>query len=168
VAFALDLGCKVDTVVVRSRPINPQRENENMPYLHGIIAAGRTAAQKRSLIRSMTDATERVLDVPRNDVFIFIHELATECLGYGGAEPDAATINNFTMFLREGRHLKVRAALLEALTGAAQVALSVSRPNIQILLSEIAPANIGEGGIPMGAPKQPAWFLAGRDAPLPN
>jgi 4-oxalocrotonate tautomerase family enzyme len=131
-----------------------------MPYLHGVIAAGRPAAQKRSLIRALTDATERVLEVPRNDVYVFICELSTESLGDGGEEPDAAKINNFTMFLREGRHLTVRAALLEALTDAAQRELGVPRPNIQVLLSEIAPANIGEGGIPMGSPKQPAWFLS--------
>jgi 4-oxalocrotonate tautomerase family enzyme len=138
-----------------------------MPYLHGVIAAGRSAAQKRSLILALTDATERVLEVPRNEIYVFICELSTESLGYGGAEPDATTINNFTMLLREGRHLKVRAVLLEALTDAVQMALNVSRPHIQVLLSEISPANIGEGGIPMGAPQQPAWFLTGRDAPSP-
>jgi 4-oxalocrotonate tautomerase family enzyme len=139
-----------------------------MPYLHGVIAGGRPAAQKRSLIRALTDATERVLEVPRIEIYVFICELSTESLGYGGEEPDATTINNFTMFLREGRHLKVRTALLETLTDAAEIGLCVPRPHIQILLSEIAPANIGEGGIPMGAPKLPAWFLAGRDAPPPE
>jgi len=136
-----------------------------MPYLHAVIAAGRPAAQKRSLIRALTDATQRVLGVPRSDVCVFICELSTENLGAGGEEPDAAKINNFTMFLREGRHLTVRTALLEALTDAAEMELGVPRPNIQILLSEVAPANIGEGGVPMGPAKQPTWFIAGRDAP---
>jgi 4-oxalocrotonate tautomerase family enzyme len=137
-----------------------------MPYLHVVIAAGRPTAQKRSLIRALTDAAERVLEVPRHDVYVFVGELCTESLGDGGEEPDAAKINNLTVFLREGRHPAVRAALLEALTDATQTELGVPRPYIQILLSEIPPANIGEGGVPMGAPKQPTWFLAGRHAPL--
>jgi len=130
-----------------------------MPYLHVIIASGRPAEQKRSLIRALTDATERVLDVPRNEVYVFVRELSAENLGDGGEEPEPTKINNITMFLREGRHPEVRAALLEALTEAAEKKLGTPRPNIQILLCEIPAANIGEGGVPMGPPKQPAWFI---------
>jgi len=131
-----------------------------MPYLHVVIASGRPAQQKRSLIRALTDATERVLDVPRNDVYVYVCELSTQNLGDGGEEPEPTKVSNITMFLREGRHPKVRAALLEALTDAAEKTLVASRPNIQILLSEIPAANIGEGGVPMGPAKQPAWFIA--------
>jgi 4-oxalocrotonate tautomerase family enzyme len=136
-----------------------------MPYLHGVIAAGRSPTQKRSLIQALTDAAERVLEVPRDDVYVFLHEILGENLGLAGIEPDATKINNFSLFLREGRDCKVCAVLLESLTDAAQATLGVPRENIQVLLSELAPTNIGEGGIPMSAPKQPNWFVAGRRTP---
>src|ERR1700691_626622 len=131
-----------------------------MPYLHVVIASGRPAQQKRSLIRALTDATERVLDVPRDDVYVYVSEPTTQNMADGGEEPEPTNVSNMTMFLREGRHPKVRAALLEALTDAAEKTLVTSRPNIQVLLSEIPAANIGEGGVPMGPPKHPAWFVA--------
>jgi 4-oxalocrotonate tautomerase family enzyme len=128
-----------------------------MPYIHAAIANGSSAETKRSLIRAITTSTVCVLEVPPADVHVFLWEFQTQNLGYAGEEPGRGKINNVTVIFRRGRHRNVRLALLKGLTDAVQSVLGVTRGDIHVILSEVPPENIGEGGVPMGPPTQPDW-----------
>lgn len=55
-----------------------------MPIITASILSGRTDSQKRALIRSLTDAAIRSLDVQPGQVRIIINEVAPEHWGVGG------------------------------------------------------------------------------------
>ena len=117
-----------------------------MPYIHVASAHHHQANEKRMVIRAITDATVKALEVPPPDVHVFLWELATENMGYAGDEPSCSKINNITVVFRRGRHAAVKRMLIERLTDAVQSALKVEREDIHIILSEVAPEDIGEGG----------------------
>jgi 4-oxalocrotonate tautomerase family enzyme len=129
-----------------------------MPYIHVSLATGRPRNQKRSLIRGLTDATERVLEVARRDIFVFLWELPTDNLGEAGEEPLAAATNNVVVMLRKGRPPEVRHVLIDALTTAVEDQLDVPRKDIHLVLAEVPPDNVGEAGIPMAPPTLPSWY----------
>jgi 4-oxalocrotonate tautomerase family enzyme len=150
---ALEVCMSVVGDIVKGAP----REKCSMPYIHAAIAYGCSREKKRSLIRAITTSTVCVLEVPPADVHVFLWEFATQNLGYGGEEPSRGKINNVTVIVRRGRHRGVRLALLKGLTDAVQSVLGVTHEDIHVILSEVPPENIGEGGVPMGPPTQPDW-----------
>jgi 4-oxalocrotonate tautomerase len=129
-----------------------------MPYLHVALATGRSDEQKRSLIRGLTDATLRLLEVRPMDVHVYLWESDTKNIGIAGDEPNPATVNDITVILREGRHLEVKTAYMKALTQTMQECLEVVKEDVHVVLSEVLSSNVGEGGVPMGPPSQPSWF----------
>lgn len=131
-----------------------------MPYIHAAISTEFSTQQKRSLIHAITTATIRVLQVPAADVHVFIWELLPQNLGIAGDEPSRGKINNLTVVFRRGREPQVRRALIEQLTDVVQSELRVIRDDIHVILSEVPPEDIGEGGILMGPPAQPSWYTS--------
>ncbi len=129
-----------------------------MPYIHAAISSGLSAQQKRSLIHAITTATIGVLEVPAPDVHVFVWEIQPQNLGVAGHEPVPGKINNLTVVFRHGREPAVRHALIKRLTDVVQGELAVARDDIHVILSEVPPQDIGEGGILMGPPAQPGWF----------
>jgi 4-oxalocrotonate tautomerase family enzyme len=132
-----------------------------MPYIHVASAHHYAEGQKRPLIRAITDATVDVLEVPAADVHVFLWEIPTENLGYAGDEPSPGRINNVTVVFRKGRHQQVRIVLMQRLTDVIQAQLQAAREAIHIILSQVTPEDISEGGIPMGPPPTPTWQTAG-------
>jgi 4-oxalocrotonate tautomerase family enzyme len=134
-----------------------------MPYIHAAIITGLSVERKRALIRAMTAATVRSLEVPAADVHIFLWELSAQNMGFAGEQSGFGKINNVTVVFRRGRAPEVRQRLIEQLTDAVEAELRVSRSDVHVILSEVPPEDIGEGGILMGPPTQPRWYLAGPD-----
>lgn len=69
-----------------------------MPYIHVTLASGRPRSLRRELIRNLTDAMERVLEVARPDIQVLLWEVPTENIGEGGEEP-AADVTNHVLVL---------------------------------------------------------------------
>lgn len=55
-----------------------------MPTVHIHMVSGRTAEKKEELIKSVTEAISRTLQIPDERVHILIHELPRENIGHGG------------------------------------------------------------------------------------
>ncbi|MCB2013466.1 MAG: 4-oxalocrotonate tautomerase family protein [Sphingobium sp.] len=55
-----------------------------MPIINVNILSGRTVDQKRALIRELTDAAVRTIDVQPSQVRVIINEVAPEHWGTGG------------------------------------------------------------------------------------
>jgi 4-oxalocrotonate tautomerase family enzyme len=136
-----------------------------MPYVHVALTIGRSSDQKRSLIRAITDSIVRVLEVGPRDVHVFLWEFTTENAGVAGEEPGPTTINDVTIILRQGRHLEVKALLIKDLTDTIGKQLDIPYEDVHIILSEVPASNIGEGGVPMKSPAQPAWHMIGQAVP---
>ena len=64
-----------------------------MPILDVSLLAGRSPEKKAALIRALTDATERVLGVPRASIRVLLREVPPGHWGVGGEPlgPDDAT-----------------------------------------------------------------------------
>jgi len=131
-----------------------------MPYVHVVLVAGRSVKEKRSLISGLTDTTLRLLEVNPIDVHVYLWELEGTNIGIAGEAPSAATLNDVTVFLRDGRHPDVKAAYANALTETVCERLLAKKEDVHVLLAEVPPGNIAEGGVPMGPPTQPRWFTA--------
>jgi phenylpyruvate tautomerase PptA (4-oxalocrotonate tautomerase family) len=129
-----------------------------VPYIHAGVTTVLSTERKRSLIQAITATVIRVLEVPPPDVHVFVWELLPENLGCAGEEPGAGKINNFSVVFRRGREPQVRRALIEQLTDAVQSELGVLRGDIHIIVVEVPPEDIGEGGVLMKPPAQPSWY----------
>jgi 4-oxalocrotonate tautomerase len=55
-----------------------------MPIIDVSLIEGRDAETKRRLIRELTDAAERVLEVPRASIRVLLREVPAEHWGIGG------------------------------------------------------------------------------------
>lgn len=55
-----------------------------MPILDVTLISGRTADKKRALVRELTDATVRTLDVPRESVRVLLREIEPDHFAVGG------------------------------------------------------------------------------------
>lgn len=55
-----------------------------MPIISVNILSGRTVEQKRALVRELTDAAVRTIDVQPHQVRVIISEIAPEHWGAGG------------------------------------------------------------------------------------
>ena len=55
-----------------------------MPIIQVNMGEGRSAQQKRNLVKAMTDAVVQTLDVSPESVRIMIHELAPDHFAVGG------------------------------------------------------------------------------------
>jgi 4-oxalocrotonate tautomerase len=55
-----------------------------MPIIDVSLIEGRDAEKKRRLIRELTDAAERVLEVPRASIRVLLREVPAEHWGIGG------------------------------------------------------------------------------------
>lgn len=55
-----------------------------MPIIDVSLLEGRSAEQKATLIRELTDAAERVLGVPRTSVRVLLREVPAAHWGVGG------------------------------------------------------------------------------------
>jgi 4-oxalocrotonate tautomerase family enzyme len=133
-----------------------------MPYVHVALVAGRSVNEKRSLISGLTDTTLRLLEVSPIDVHVYLWELDATNIGIAGEEPSAAALNDITVFLRDGRHIDVKAAYANALAETVCERLLVDKKDVHVVLAEVPPGNIAEGGVPLGPPAQPRWFVASR------
>ena len=55
-----------------------------MPIIEVTLVEGRTAEKKAALIREVTDAVERTLEVPRTSIRVLLREIPAENWGIGG------------------------------------------------------------------------------------
>lgn len=129
-----------------------------MPYIHVTLAAGRSRAQKRNLIATLTDRMQQTLEVAREDIHVLLWELPTENIGEGGSEPAIDDISQLTVLMSKGRPDEVVLVLIKDLTDAVQEALQVKRPTVRVVVTELPFSRIGEGGIPMEPPRIPHWY----------
>ena len=55
-----------------------------MPIIQAHILEGRSSVQKRALIRSITEAVVKSLDVPAESVRVIVSEMEKDAYGIGG------------------------------------------------------------------------------------
>lgn len=55
-----------------------------MPIIHVALLEGRSAKKKAALMRALTDAAERTLEVPRESIRVLLHEVPAEHWSVGG------------------------------------------------------------------------------------
>lgn len=55
-----------------------------MPIIEVSLLEGRTKERKATLIRELTDAAERALEVPRSSIRVILREVPKEHWGVGG------------------------------------------------------------------------------------
>lgn len=55
-----------------------------MPIIQAHILEGRSSEQKRALIRSITEAVVKSLDVPAESVRVIVSEMEKDAYGIGG------------------------------------------------------------------------------------
>ena len=129
-----------------------------MPYIHVTLASGRPKAQKRALIRALTDDMQRVLEVATLDIHVLLWELPTENIGEAGEEPSPTVTNNVMVLMSQGRPPEVVLVLIKSLTDVVENTLKVLRKDVPVVVLEEPFRNIGEAGIPMAPPRVPHWY----------
>lgn len=55
-----------------------------MPYVTVKMIEGRTAEQKRALVEEVTAAVAKTVDAPKENITVFIEEMAKENYGVAG------------------------------------------------------------------------------------
>lgn len=137
-----------------------------MPYINAVIAEGRPESVHRQLVAELSQVLVDVLDSAPHDIHVMIWTLPLDRLGENGAAAASADLtHNISMLLARGRSPAVLLALMARLTDVVQEVLDVPRHHVHVVLNEQDHTHIGEGGVPMPAPADPAWFAGGEAAP---
>lgn len=130
-----------------------------MPYAWVNVAAGHSAENKRTLIRSLTNTFVNTLEVGSAHTQVYVVETALDNIGIAGEEPDIADVALVTVMLSRGRPPVVLQRLINDITNSVAQALSLSVDDVHCVLLEQDASQISVGGSPLGFPKWPRWLL---------
>ena len=115
-----------------------------MPILTVDLPAGYSTEQKAALLRQSTQAVVEAIGAPESSVRILLHEYAPEHTIVAG-ELGAAHLLCIVRLI-EGRTTGAKAALIAALSRAANGSLGLSEQDIRIVLDDVPKTDMGVAG----------------------
>lgn len=130
-----------------------------MPYAWVTVASGHPSNKKKSLIKTLTQTFDDVLEVGSAHTQIYVVEAALDTIGIAGETPNVADVALVTVMLSKGRPPVVLQRLVTQIAASVADALQVRADDVHCVLLEQDASRISVGGVPLNFPRLPGWLL---------
>ena len=115
-----------------------------MPFVKIEIIAGKTPEYKQQLLQSVHDALVRALEIPDDDRFQRLYELAPDCFEHRDTVTDKMTLIELSLF--PGRSTEKKKSVITEITNLLGQRLSIPSGDVYIIINEPPLENWGLRG----------------------